>query len=151
MTNNGALWRWVLELYAREGVPALCLQAQDQHGVDVCLLLAALWLEQCGVMPQPERLQALQDCAADWRTRVVLPLRAIRRGWKADAAVDGELARLRQQLQGLEIEAEHVLLDRLEALAADWPHAQSAADWLAALLPQLPAEHGRQLRRLAQS
>ncbi len=151
MTNNGTLWDWALAVYAREGVPALCLQAQDGHGADVCLLLCALWLETQGVPVQPAQQAALLACADDWRTRVVLPLRSIRRSWKAAAAGDAELGRLRQQLQALEIAAEQVLLERLQALAADWPRAQGAADWLAALLPPLPAGLAGQLRRRAQS
>lgn len=151
MTNNDQLWDWSLAVYGREGMPALCLQAQDQHGADVCLLLCALWLERHGVMPKPARLAMLIACAADWRERVVQPLRAIRRDWKDDAAGDERLAVLRSQLQQLEIDAEHVLLDRLQALAADWPSAEASADWLKLLLPQLPADLGWQLRRLAHS
>ena len=151
MTNNEALWHWCLQVYEREGVPALCLQAQDEYGADVCLLLCALWLEQRGATPQPGRRMALVACASDWQKRVVKPLRNLRREWKAAAQEDPALARLRQQLQRLEIEAERELLERLQALASHWPVENAGSDWLGGLLPQLPIGLQQGLRRLAQS
>ena len=150
VADHDSLWHWCLQVYAREGVPALCLQAQDQHGADVCLLLCALWLEQRGIACTAPRAAQLQALADDWRQRVVLPLRQLRRAWKPAAQQDAALASLRQQLQTLEINAEHELLDRLQAQAAQWPAlAGSSSGWLDWLIERLPAELCRQLQQMS--
>ena len=51
-----SLWDFSVELYARPGVAAACLALQDRAGADVCLLLAALWLERRGVALEAVRV-----------------------------------------------------------------------------------------------
>ena len=46
--RDSAFWRFSLELYARDGVPAACLALQDREGADVNLVLLALWLGESG-------------------------------------------------------------------------------------------------------
>ena len=41
--DSSPFWRFSLDFYRRPGVPEVCLQLQDAHGVDVNLLLFALW------------------------------------------------------------------------------------------------------------
>lgn len=132
-----ALWNFAVACYERSGVARLCLALQDEHGADVCLLLAALWLESRGVAPAPARVAALRDLAEPWQRTVIAPLRQLRRAWKALAAGDPALAELRGRLAELELQAEHRLLERIEALAAGWPQdtASTAGAWLEALVP----------------
>lgn len=40
-----SLWDFSLSLYARPKMESLCLALQDQHGINVNLLLWALWLD----------------------------------------------------------------------------------------------------------
>jgi len=131
MTNS--LWDFALDFYARPGVQAACLRLQDA-GSDVCLLLAGIWLQRRGVACTPARLDALQALSAPWQAQVVQPLRDLRRAWKSAAAEDDALDELRHQLASLELRAERVQLERLQALAQDWPaDATDADDWLRAL------------------
>jgi uncharacterized protein (TIGR02444 family) len=126
------LWDFSVELYAWPGVADDCLRLQDEWGADVCLLLAALWLERRRVHATAERVAQLERLAAPWQAAVTAPLRRLRRAWKAAAEDDAKLAELRQQLAALELQAERLLLQRLAALSEDWPHdAQGASDWLA--------------------
>ena len=126
-----SLWDFSVELYARPGVAAACLALQDRAGADVCLLLAALWLERRGVAATAARLAQLERLAAPWQASVVAPLRDLRRAWKTAAGNDAELAGLRRQLADLELQAERQLLQRLETLAGDWPAAaQASTGWL---------------------
>ncbi|WPP44735.1 TIGR02444 family protein [Pseudomonas sp. AN-1] len=133
-----SLWDFSVALYARPGVAELCLRLQDERDADVCLLLAALWLERRRVDVAAERVAALRDQAGPWQRTVTLPLRRLRRAWKAPAADDPTLAELRRQLAELELQAERLLLERLQALAEDWPATPSAEPgaWLAALAPE---------------
>ncbi|MGR4972062.1 TIGR02444 family protein [Pseudomonas sp. LARHCG127] len=128
------LWSFSLDLYAKPGVEPACLAAQDA-GANVCLLLCGLWLAQRGVACNEHRLQRLRQMAEPWEAEVVRPLRTLRNQWKAGALQDAALNGLREQVKQLELAAERRLLERLEALAKDWPRAQQndSAQWLQGL------------------
>lgn len=128
------LWSFALSTYARPGVEAACLHVQEQ-GADVCLLLCGAWLEQRGVALVPERVQALQQLARPWQAQVVEPLRQVRVQWQAMAQQDEPLARLRERVKALELDAERELLKRLEALAQTWPTGEMMGQqkWLEGL------------------
>lgn len=130
-----SLWDFSVALYARPGVAEACLQLQDRHGADVCLLLCALWLEQRGVTATPARRDQLRRLATPWQARVTAPLRQLRREWKTAAATDEGLAELRRQLAALELQAERLLLERLQALTADWGTDPDPGAWLVPLAP----------------
>ncbi|MBT2338169.1 MULTISPECIES: TIGR02444 family protein [Pseudomonas] len=137
------LWSFSLDLYARPGVEAACLAAQDA-GSPVCLLLCGLWLEQRGVAYSEQRLQQLRELLEPWDREVVQPLRALRTQWKTNVLQDSALENLREQVKRLELEAERRLLERLEAATKDWPAAQNkdSAQWLQALAANTdPANH----------
>ncbi|MDO7895671.1 TIGR02444 family protein [Pseudomonas citrulli] len=137
------LWRFSLDLYAKPGVEAACLASQDA-GLNVCLLLCGLWLDQRGVGCSEQRLHRLRQLADAWDAEVVKPLRSLRRQWKNAALQDPELDTLREQVKRLELEAERRLLERLEAAARDWPEARhrDSAQWLQALAAIAgPANH----------
>ena len=125
------LWSFALSTYARPGIEAACLRLQAQ-GADVCLLLCGAWLEQRGVALTAERLQALKQLAGPWQAQVVEPLRQVRTQWRGVAKQDELLAGLRERVKALELDAERVLLTRLQALAHTWPSAEvmSQQRWL---------------------
>ncbi|MDN6855011.1 TIGR02444 family protein [Pseudomonas sp. CAN2814] len=125
------VWSYALKLYARPGVEAACLALQE-GGADVCLLLASAWLGSAGVACSPARIDALESTAREWREQVVVPLRELRQRWRESAKRDLQLAPLRERIKQLELEAEKVLLERLEAVARDWPRgeAEQLARWL---------------------
>lgn len=125
------LWSFALSTYARPGIEAACLRLQAQ-GADVCLLLCGAWLEQRGVALTAERLQALKQLAGPWQAQVVEPLRQVRMQWRSMAQQDELLAGLRERVKALELDAERVLLTRLQALAHTWPSAEvmSQQRWL---------------------
>jgi uncharacterized protein (TIGR02444 family) len=126
------LWNFAVRLYALAGVEDACLQLQEA-GDDVCLLLAGAWLQRRGTPCRDERVQALRELAAPWQREVVAPLRQTRRAWRGMAGQDPVLATLREQLKRLELEAERLLLQRIEALAGNWPSEASEDDWLSRL------------------
>lgn len=125
------LWSFSLGTYARPGVEQACLQLQSA-GVNVCLLLCGLWLEQRKVACNEQRLQQLRNVAEPWDADVVRPLRALRLQWKTGASGDAELTALREQVKTLELEAERHLLLRLERSAQSWPQGEATevSAWL---------------------
>lgn len=116
------LWRFSLAVYAAPGVAAHCLELQDRCGADVNVALALAWAGASG----RGRLDAagiarLDRVAAPLRNNVVGGLRAARR-WLKPHAADGEaahLARLRNRIKELEIEAERCVQAALAARLAD--------------------------------
>ncbi len=126
------LWSFAKHVYAQPGVEAQGLELQAK-GADVCLVLAALWLERDQVSCTAERLQQLQQLAQTWQGEVITPLRKIRQAWKPAAQTDSELNQLRQQLLALELQAERTLLQRIERLSKDWTPTGSESSWLNSL------------------
>jgi uncharacterized protein (TIGR02444 family) len=111
-TQDGGLWTFSLAFYRRPGVAAALIALQDGAGLDVSLVLFALWLGLSG----RGRLDCLALVAADrevqaLRTEVIQPLRALRRRLK-DAG-DPDIRSLRDKIKGLEIDAEKAAQDRL--------------------------------------
>lgn len=136
------LWDHALALYARPGVETACLDLQAQGG-DVCLLLCATWLQARGVAVLDERAQALREVAEPWQRDVVAPLRSLRQQWRVAAQDDAQLTVLREQVKGLELQAEKSLLERLQDCVRQWPadSHEPTGDWLAQLMPNLARHH----------
>ncbi|WP_433885655.1 TIGR02444 family protein [Pseudomonas vranovensis] len=142
------LWNFALKLYARPGVEAACLQWQARGG-DVCLLLCGVWLGARGIAANEQRVKHLKELAEAWQTEVVKPLRALRQSWRDEAAKDAQLAVLREQVKGLELAAERILLERLETACKDWAATPEAeVDWIGWLAPEGAGAHHDALQRL---
>lgn len=136
------LWSIATGLYARPGVEAACLALQS-GGADVCVLLCGAWLEQRRTTLTDTRLAAIEHLAQPWQQDVVQPLRSLRTHWRAGAASDAQLAVLRERIKALELDAERLQLERLEALCEGWPDGDSAPSdsWLTRLAPAAIRHH----------
>jgi uncharacterized protein (TIGR02444 family) len=122
-----ALWDWTLEAYAQAGVPEECLVLQDQHGQNTSLLLWAVWAETA----EPALLARAADVARRWEALTLAPIRAVRRALKPafDGVADADRAGLREDVKAVELRAERVLMEALEAMTGK----QGGAHALAAL------------------
>lgn len=134
------LWEFANRVYADPRVAAACLRAQDEHALDVNLLLFAAWLAMRRVDLDLAAAEGAAAHVAAWHREVVVPLRRTRRRWR-----DGEPpAGTYEALKSLELEAERHELEALEVLAAEDPalpgsERGSAADSPAALEARLRA------------
>ncbi|MCX2543648.1 TIGR02444 family protein [Pseudomonas sp. COW5] len=127
------LWSFALAVYARPGVEDACLRLQSA-GASVCLMLCGLWLEQRDATRDEVRTRQLQELTIPWDKEVVQPLRAMRMQWKNLADTDPVLKGMREQIKGLELEAERALLSRLEGVAQGWRrNSKESSDWLEVL------------------
>jgi uncharacterized protein (TIGR02444 family) len=121
---DNPLWRFALAHYRRRGVAVACLALQDGAGIDVNLLMFALWHGASGRGRLGRTaLSRLVRAVAAWQSQVVMPLRDLRRRLKplVDDPTLGLLVRpisgLRSDVKRLELEAERVELAMLFAMA----------------------------------
>ena len=108
---TGPHWSFALALYARPGVAEACLKLQDALGVDVNVLLFALYAaSERGLAFEQEDLAAIDRAVAPWRDEVVVKLRAIRRGLKSGPppAPSADTEALRDLLKKAELRAEQI-------------------------------------------
>jgi uncharacterized protein (TIGR02444 family) len=109
-------WTFSLEVYARNGVEAACLELQERHQLDVNLLLLCCWLGTRGIRLGEAEVAGVRQQVGDWRARVILPLRTVRRHLKdlgtspsrSIAPLVDQVRSLRRRLQAAELDAERV-------------------------------------------
>jgi uncharacterized protein (TIGR02444 family) len=112
LADDAALWRFSVAFYERLGVSEALIALQDHAGLDVNLMLFALWIGASG----RGRLTSGELAIADLivrpiRTDIVEPLRALRRKLKSDP--DTDVQHLREGIKALEIAAEKAIQKRL--------------------------------------
>jgi len=136
MKVDGPLWKFAEAIYGQGEVSKACLFLQDECGVDVNVLLFALWIAaQHKIQVDVAAIGRVDALVRQWRQELVEPLRAVRRRLKTgpapapDAVTEG----LRSRLKDVEIELERIELAVLERFdlknlpqTADKPIAQNA-------------------------
>lgn len=116
---DNALWRFAVSFYARDGVSPACLALQEKAGVDVNILLFAIYAQiERGVSLSANDLAAADTRVRDWHGEVVQPLRRIRTRMKSGPfpAPSPTTEPLRNRIKADELQAEQIEL----ALLADW-------------------------------
>ncbi len=119
------LWTFAVQLYQHDSVKQNCLALQDSAGVDVCLLLAVVWLGRCEFTLPEDDLDVLITAINGWQQQVTVPLRSIRREALApealliEAGIGEAMRALGDKVQQAELSAERVALGRLSSLAKE--------------------------------
>ena len=122
---NNPLWEYSVRQYARQGVAETCEALQDDHALDVNILLYGAWLASIGRQPDSEHIEALAREILEWRERVVKPLRFLRRQWRGLDPAE----QLRNELKAIELKAERAQQDCMLAFyRADPPPVIASAD-----------------------
>ena len=112
------LWGFAVRVYARPGVAPLCLRLQDEHDLDVDVLLGLLWLSERGIELDEPSLASILDAAAPAHARA-RQLRALRRVVGSDREADPRWQPTYEHLKAAELAAERVALSCIEAAASD--------------------------------
>jgi uncharacterized protein (TIGR02444 family) len=109
-----AIWSWALEAYARPGVPEAALRLQDAYGQNTSFLLWAVYARTTDAA----LLARGVEVARAWDAAALKPLREVRRTLKAPMppVADGARLALREDVKALELAAERLLMETLEAL-----------------------------------
>jgi uncharacterized protein (TIGR02444 family) len=132
-TGDSRFWTFSLAVYADAAVQRECLALQDEHGVNVNLLLFCAFAGAVhgAVLSKPAVTEAA-DIVHAWQQDVVSALRTARRTLKRFAAekglLDTPIAALRARVKELELDAERIEQAMLEQWAAgqigSWPRVQ---------------------------
>ena len=148
-------WTWALEAYARPGAAEACLDLQDRFSQCIPYLLWAAWAAGERRPLDAETLRAGAELSARWEAAGVGPLRQARRAMKPSVAGidDGAREAIRAEVKALELKAERLLIETLEALA---PQAGSPSlpvgEALSAAVAAWPSQaSGEALARLVQT
>lgn len=120
-----SFWDYSCRVYAYPQVSATCLALQNEHGLDVNLLLFAVWHGRSRGMLDTQTRDAALSFSAKWSDAVVRSLRTARTWLKKQAREMEELSLLeregildlREQIKALELHTEHFQQDHLEALS----------------------------------
>ena len=99
--GHSEFWPWALGRWQGPAAERL-LELQDEHDVVILELMFVAWLGVQRRAISQDDLDQLRGGAQAWIDQVVLPLRRVRRAWKAE----GKQASLRTRMQALELEAE---------------------------------------------
>lgn len=119
---------WAKTTYGSPKVESTLLKAQDDAGLNVNLLLWCCWAGAFfETAPELVIRHAIAD-GAQWREKVTENLRNARRSMKRFESQPGyeDVAVLRARLKEIELTAEFIEIDRLEAIAV--AHLKAPAD-----------------------
>jgi uncharacterized protein (TIGR02444 family) len=116
-----SFWTWALEAYARPGAAQACLDLQDRHGQCIPYLLWAAWAAHAGRRLDAETLRVGAELCVRWEGAAVGPLRQARRAMKPSVSgiEDGAREALRAEVKALELKAERLLIETLEAFSSE--------------------------------
>lgn len=110
-----AIWDWVLQAYARPGVPEATLALQDLHGQNTSYLLWAVYARTTD-----EALLSRAAAAAQaWDEAALVPVRNVRRALKPELPPfprDGR-EQIREAVKALELSSERFLMETLDGLS----------------------------------
>ena len=104
-----ALWQRSVRVYGQSGVQAACLQLQTDYQVSVSVLLTLIGMPLFGHRALAEdEMDSVLSRAEVWQTRIIEPLRGVRRQLKANtpAPIETSVRGLRAAVLSNEIEAE---------------------------------------------
>jgi uncharacterized protein (TIGR02444 family) len=117
--TEAELWSFAVSFYDKDGIAAACLVLQDGFGVDVTLLIFAMFAGiRRGVVLEADELAAADRTVRAWRAEIVEPLRCLRRRLKTGPrpAPCSPTEQLRDGLKALELQSERIEF----AILSDW-------------------------------
>jgi uncharacterized protein (TIGR02444 family) len=125
--SHASFWNHSLRVYRLPAVSATCLRLQNEHGLDVNLLLFALWYgRHHGPLPAA-LLDVLLAFTQPWAREVVRPLRHAR-SWMKQALASEQFnvlpqqpcTQLRERIKAVELQSEQLQQQLMEALCEHW-------------------------------
>ena len=79
MKTKNPLWHFSKNIYRKERVSETLLHLQDKFSIDVNMILFIAWLASINRSLTPSDIQDAQKLVSLWRTKVIIPIRNIRR------------------------------------------------------------------------
>jgi uncharacterized protein (TIGR02444 family) len=121
--TEAELWNFANSFYGMDGVADACILLQDRLGVDVVLLIFAVFAAlRHGLVLDADDIAAADCTILGWRTEVIEPLRRLRRRLKSGPApAPSATQQLRGRVKELELEAERIELATLAGKLSGFP------------------------------
>lgn len=149
MTHE-SFWDYSCRVYSAPVVSSCCLALQNEHDLDVNLVLFAMWHARTRGPLDARTLDAAKSYSVAYSGAVVRSLRKARTWLKSQAQEMDNITLLeregmldlREQIKALELHAEHFQQDRLEAFSQSSATALSEAVQRQAALDNLNAVIG---------
>jgi uncharacterized protein (TIGR02444 family) len=118
--QTSPFWTFSLGYYRGAGVSEACLELQDNCGADVNVVLFLLWQASQRRSVAANDVKALAEKVRPWQVDVIGPIRSVRRRLKTDAPLldKGAAELFRTKIKALELEAERLQQEAMQALAA---------------------------------
>lgn len=116
-----SFWDYSNSVYRKPGVEAALLGLQQRLGLDINLVLFCFWLAQSrDVQLSTAGCVAIIARTTEWQNETIRPLRLLRQRLKANSNTmpQDDVEQLRRQVQALELQAEHIEQNYLEAEAS---------------------------------
>ncbi|WP_095448690.1 TIGR02444 family protein [Ochrobactrum quorumnocens] len=116
--SQSELWSFMLKLYAEPGIPHALLGLQDDHAIDVPFFLAVLHAVTTNHHVTAKAVSALYAEVQEWREKIVIPLRAVRKALKVHSWITRfeSTSAFRETIKSVELNAEKIEVVVLERL-----------------------------------
>ncbi len=126
MSKSSGFWNFSIRVYGQPGVAEACLALQNQHGLDVNLLLYCCWIGTSRGAIRESDMKSAFEFSATWSANVVRPLREVR-SWMKTVRGQSECIPLadsmavRADVKATELAAERLQQIGLESLSEPAP------------------------------
>ncbi|MFT4886683.1 MAG: hypothetical protein ACJAY7_000630 [Pseudohongiellaceae bacterium] len=126
MSNSSQnFWEFSVQLYSSPEVSAACLDLQNQHGIDVNLLLLCCWCGARGTELTETSLSQSIAYSRKWAEQVIKPLRQTRVWMKSNIPNDQNqqlgFLEVRKEIKTVELSAEKHQQSVLEEIVLSQP------------------------------
>lgn len=133
MSEPSDFWDFSVRTYSQPGVADACLALQDQHGLDVNLLLYCCWVGASRGTIREANLKSVIEFSATWSANVVRPLREVRSwmkttGRQSKYIPSADCMEVRADVKAAELAAERLQQIGLESLSEPAPQPPLSAD-----------------------
>lgn len=124
------IWDFVLNYYGHKGVSDALIGLQDNHGIDVNMLLFLMWMAAQSKSVAADDVKFVSTTSQAWQRAVVVPIRGVRRLLKENPPlVPAEAAAaFRKKVQAIELEGEQLQLNAMAALVGRLKPAQASPE-----------------------
>lgn len=125
MELHNPLWEFALDLYAKPGIEAICLDLQNQHELSINRLIFAVWAARERKLLDLKHLTCSD--VSEWQQPISHPLRTVR--YKVRERLDShpELAGVYKSLRKAELQSEQVEIAYLYYVSQGWGCASGSA------------------------
>tara|TARA_B100000530_G_scaffold17830_1_gene11877 strand:+ start:717 stop:1226 length:510 start_codon:yes stop_codon:yes gene_type:complete len=117
--HSTKFWDFSIQLYDKDGVAEICLNLQEDLGVDVNLLLFCYWIAHFKYAPSKSTWTQIFEFSGSWKGNIIQPLRETRKSLKKLLRNDpknSDYAELIKKLKSNELSAEKIQQEAIQSL-----------------------------------